>query len=296
MLHTAVGRREVQLHQGARAGPIRHWRLAPQLRRAEVVRHHARPPKPAQRVHARSVQEALAAHRQHRAAQHRAGRYAQRLHRRGVVRVEHAVRAVALRVERHLHRLRTLDAAARGRRLAPEHRVAHERSLYHRASAATVLAAVPARETAGEARAMHRQLRAATRWPRHRHDVRDAHQRIVLELDAACRELLRVQRHLHRHVGRTVRRRHAVQRIALGEVRAVRHILLPAEAAAVLRAATEAAARHRHVGATGHRPALKVEARHHRLGVVREVAALITELLSVVTNIQIRNVFCEGRS
>ena len=293
MLHTAVGRREVQLHQGARAGPVRHWRLAPQLRRAEVVRHHARPPKPAQRVHARSVQEALAAHRQHRAAQHRAGRYAQRLHRRGVVRVEHAVRAVALRVERNLHRLRTLGAAARGRRLAPEHRVAHERSIHHRASAATVLAAVPARETAGEALAMHRQLRAAARRPRYRHDVRDAHQRVVLELDAARRELLRVQRHLHRRVGRSLRRRHAVQRIAFGEVRAVHNRTLPAEAAAVLRAAAEAAARHRHVGAARHRPALKVEARHHRLSVVREVVTLVTELLSVVTNTHIRNVLCQ---
>ena len=142
---------------------------------------------------------------------------------------------------------------------------------------------------------MHRQLRAAARRPRYRHGVRDAHQRVVLELDAACRELLRVQRHLHRRVGRTLRRRHAVQRIAFGAVRAMHDRTLPAEAAAVLRAAAEAAARHRHVGAARHRPALKVEARHHRLGVVREVETFAAGLLSVVTRHQIHNVLFQGR-
>ena len=133
---------------------------------------------------------------------------------------------------------------------------------------------------------MHRQLRAAARRPRYRHDVRDAHQRVVLELDAARRELLRVQRHLHRRVGRSLRRRHAVQRIAFGEVRAVHNRTLPAEAAAVLRAAAEAAARHRHVGAARHRPALKVEARHHRLSVVREAYLAQRVLLAVQAHLE----------
>ena len=176
--------RKVEAQSRRRASRHARWRDAQKLRVVDEARNHVPVSEPAHRLDTRHLHEARAVNSDRSAARRWARDHAQAHDTRVVIRECDAARAVALRVERHLHNLRaSARAATRSRSSARKTAIALDRRHHHSRRRSTKAATIIATDRKPSAK--HRDRRTSRTRASNRNQMRYKRRDVVCEDHAA---------------------------------------------------------------------------------------------------------------